>query len=542
MNHEAAIPDPRPAPAKRRLAYRGPPLPLLAAAIVVAIFAISPIFYLVLRLSEAGDAAFDLIFNSQTFDNLVRTVKLGVAVCFFSAILALTLGWLTVRTDLPLRRFWSVITVLPLAIPSYVGALTIIQAFGPRGLLQQFLESYGVERLPEIYGFHGAVLTLTILTYPYLLLSIRTALWGMDPALEESSRALGHGPVSTFFRVTLPQLRPAFAGGGLLVLLYTMADFGAVSLLRYDSFTAVIYTQYQLAFDRTLAAASSLVLVVMALSLVAGEAASRGRSLYYKSTAGASRRSGTMKLGRWRWPAFAFCTLVLSIALVVPLGVLLHLFLQGLSAGESFASVWQPARNSIYASGLAALATVGAATPIALLSVRYGGRFIGLLERVSYIGFALPGIVVALAFVFFGIRYATSLYQSLTMLVLAYVVLFLPVALGSLRTALLQVNPHLEEAARSLGKSSLPAFLTVVLPLLRPGIIAGTALVFLVTMKELPATLILGPTGFKTLATAVWTDANAALLSKSAFAALVLVATSAVPMAAMIYWERRDQW
>jgi iron(III) transport system permease protein len=526
----------------RRWSYRGPPPLLLIPAVLIGLAAVSPVFYLVLRLSEAGDGAFDLIFNSRTLQTVIRTLQLGAAVLACATVISLALAWLTVRTDLPLRRFWSVITVLPLVIPSYVGALTVIQALGPRGLLQQWLEPLGVERLPEIYGFPGALFTLTLLTYPYLLLSIRTALWGMDPAMEESSRTLGHGSVATFLRVVLPQLRPAIAGGGLLVLLYSMSDFGAVSLLRYDSFTSVIYAQYQLAFDRTLAAASSLVLVAMSLGFVAAEAASRGRSRYYKSTSGASRRAGPVRLGAWRWPALAFCSVIALLSLVLPLGVLLHLFLQGLDAGESFSSVWHPARNSIFASALAAVAAVLAATPVALLSVRYGSRFIGLIERVSYVGFALPGIVVALALVFFSIRYAQPLYQSMTILVLAYVVLFLPVALSGLRTALLQVNPHMEEAARTLGKTPLRAFLSVTLPVLRPGIIASASLVFLVTMKELPATLILGPTGFKTLATVTWGDANAALLSKSALSALVLVAASAIPMAAMIYWERRDQW
>ena len=247
-------------------------------------------------------------------------------------------------------------------------------------------------------------------------------------------------------------------------------------------------------------------------------------------------------LGRWRGPALVFCLVIALMSLFIPLAVLMYLFLQGVSAGESFRSVWEGARNSIYASGLAAFATVLAAAPIALLSVRYGGRTPWLIERVAYSGFALPGIVVALALVFFGIRYAEPLYQSMTMLIVAYVVLFLPVALGGLRTALLQVHPHLEEAARTMGKTPVRAFLSVTLPILRPGIITSLALVFLVTMKELPATLILGPTGFSTLATQTWSDATAALLSRSAFAALILVGASAVPMAAMIYWERRDEW
>ena len=515
---------------------------MLLPSLVIAALTVSPVAYLVLRLSEAGDRAYDLIFNSSTLHTLIRTVELGAAVGVCSALIALPLAWLTVRTDLPLRRLWAIATALPLVIPSYVGAMAIIEALGPRGLLQGLLQPVGVERLPEIYGFHGAVLTLTLLTYPYLLLALRTALWGIDPALEESSRVLGHGPWTTFRRVTLPQLRPAMAGGGLLVILYAMSDFGAVSLLRFPSFTYVIYGQYQSAFDRTLAAASSLVLVGLALALIGLEALSRGRSRYYKSTAGASRRAGQVRLRAWRWPALAFCATVVAFALVMPIGVLLYLFVQGLQAGETFQAVGEATKNSIYASGVAALVTVAAALPVALLAVRYGGGIAGLIERATYMGFALPGIVVALALVFFGIRYANPLYQTMYLLVAAYMVLFLPVALAAVRTALLQVNPHLEEAARTLGKSSWRAFLSVTLPLLRPGIIAGGALVFLVTMKELPATLILSPTGFRTLATMTWSDANAALLSRSAFAALVLVAASAIPMAIMMYWERREEW
>lgn len=494
-----------------------------------------------LRVSEADDAL-GFIFNSRMLGTFSRTLRLMLAVTFFSLLISLPLAWLTVRTDLPMRRLWSLLTVLPLVVPSYVGAMTVVEALGPRGILQGWLEPFGVDRLPPIYGFHGAVFTLTLLSYPYLLLSLRTAFWGMDPALEESSRVLGRGRWSTFFSVVLPQLRPAIAGGCLLVALYTMSDFGAVTLLRFSSFTSVIYTQYELAFDRTLAAATSLVLVTVAVALVVMEAASRGRSRYYKTTTGASRRGGTVALGRWRWPALAFCAIVVLLGIILPFGVLLNLFLQGLSAGETFSAVETATWNSIRASSLAVIVTIVAAMPVALLSVRYSNRLVGLLERASYAGFALPGVVVALSLVFLGIRYANPLYQTMYLLVLAYMILCLPVALNALRTSLLQTNPHLEEAARSLGRTALGAFRTVTLPLLRAGIIAACAMVFLLTMKELPATLILGPTGFRTLATMTWSDAEAALLARSALSGMALVIASAMPMALIMYWERRDQW
>jgi len=525
-----------------RPARRWPPVALLLPSLAAALATLSPVVYLLLRLSEAGSDAFDLLVNERTFRTLVRTATLAGAVTACATLISLPLAWLTVRTDLPLRRVWALLTVLPLVVPSYVGAFTVVEALGPKGLLQQVLQPFGVDRLPEIYGFHGAVFTLTALTYPYVLLSVRTALWGMDPALEESSRSLGHGRWATFVRVTLPQLRPALAAGGLLVALYALADFGAVSILRFNSFTYVIYSQYQSAFDRTLAAASSLVLIALALALLGIEAATRGRSRYYRAGRGASRRAAAAPLGVWRWPAFAFCAFVTALGLFLPLAVLGYLVAQGLDAGQEVRPVWEAARNSVYVSALAAACAVVVAIPVALLSVRYPSKLSALLERAAYLGFALPGIVVALALVFLGIRYVPSLYQTLALLVFAYVLLFLPIALGSVRTALMQINPHLEEAGRSLGASPLRAFLTITLPLLRPGLATGAAMIFLVTMKELPATLILGPIGFDTLATETWSAASAALQARAALSALVLVFASAVPMALLIYWERREEW
>ena len=160
-----------------------------------------------------------------------------------------------------------------------------------------------------------------------------------------------------------------------------------------------------------------------------------------------------------------------------------------------------------------------------------------MLERITYLGFALPGIVVALALVYFGANYVTPLYQTLVLLVFAYVVLFLPAAAGAVRASLLQISPRLEEAALVLGKNPRQALTTVTLPLVRPGVLAGAALVFLITMKELPATLILGPIGFKTLATSIWSAAEAAVFTEVAAPALLLIGVSAVPVAFLILRE-----
>ncbi|MEK7847951.1 MAG: iron ABC transporter permease, partial [Chloroflexota bacterium] len=372
-------------------------------------------------------------------------------------------------------------------------------------MLQNLLAGpLGIERLPEIYGFPGAMLALTLFTYPYILLGVRAALSGLDPALEEASLSLGRSPRSTFFRVTLPQLRPAIAAGALLVALYALSDFGAVSLLQFDSFTRQIYVQYQGSFDRTLAALFSLVLVALTVSVLVAEGRARAQHKYYRSTVGAVRPWGVVRLGRWRGPALAFCGLVALMAVVLPIVVLTYWLAQGHLREGTTGLVWSAAGHSAYASALAALATGVLALPIATLAVRHPGRFSSVVERLSYIGFALPGIVVALSLVFFGSRYLTPLYQTIGMLLFAYVVLFLPQALGAARSSLLQVSPRLEEAARGLGYTSLGVLARITVPLMRPGLLAGGALVFLTVMKELPATLILSPIGFHTLATEVW--------------------------------------
>ena len=499
-----------------------------------------PLAYLVVRALGDSAGTWELLFRFRTLEILVRTLLLVAAVTGACVLLSVPLSWLTARTDLPWQRFWRVVTVLPLVIPSYVGGFIVIAALGPRGMLQGILEGpLGLQRLPDINGFWGATLTLTLLSYPYVLLPVRAALWRMDPSLEEASRGLGFSARATFGRVTLPLLRPAITAGALLVALYTLSDFGAVSLLRYETFTAAIFVQYESALDRTAGAVFSLALAVFALALIALEALSRTRSRYYRSDQGTVRPASVVKLGSWRWPAVAFCSAVALFSLALPMSVLGYWLVRGLMAGEPLLLLWTPARNSLFVSALAAVVAVVASLPIATLSVRYPGWLSSQLERLSYIGFALPGIAIALGLVFFGANFAGFIYQTLALLVLAYAILFLPAALGSVRASLLQISPNVEQSARSLGRTPLGVMTSVTIPLARPGILAGGALVFLLTMKELPATLILSPIGFQTLASSIWGAASEAFFARAASPALFLILVSSLPLAVLSLREQR---
>ena len=504
----------------------------------VALLVLLPLLYLLMRAAGAEATGWQNLFRWRTVQTLSNTLGLAAAVTGLSTLIAVPIAWLTVRTDLPFRRLWTILAPLPLVIPSYVGAYLIASALGPRGLLQQILGAFWeIERLPSFYGFFGALFTLTVLSYPYLLLSVRAALLRLDPALEEASRSLGKNGWQTFFGVTLPLLRPALGVGGLLVALYTLRDFGAVALMRYDTFTRAIYIQYQ-SFDRAQAALVALVLVAVTFIFVAFEARMQRRASFVQGHTGALRPPTKIALGIWRWPAVLFCALVVTLSLILPASVLIYWLIRGLIAGESVRGLDQATWNSVLASVLAAVATILAALPLAILTVRHDNRWSQLLGRLTYTAYALPGIVIALSLVFLGANHLPWLYQTLAMLTISYTILFVPQAMGTLRTTLLQIPPSLEEAARSLGRGPLRTFWTITLPLLRPGLLAGASMVFLTAMKELPATLLLAPIGFKTLATAVWSSVSEAYFAAAAAPALLIVLLSSLPMTIFILREQ----
>lgn len=506
-------------------------------AILVAAAMLVPAVYLVVAASERSAAEIVAqVTSASTLRLLGRTLLLAVSVTSASVLLAIPLAWLTVRTDLPGRRFFAVAVALPLVIPTYVGAFALVAAFARGGLVENW---FGVV-MPSPYGFWGAFVALTLFTFPYVLITVQASLRGLDPSLEEASRLLGHGPVRTFFRVTLPQLRPSAAAGALLVTLYVLSDFGAVSILRYSTFTRGLYLQYRSAFDRAPAAVLGLMLVVLTVAFVVMEARlARDRGGQF-AVRGVARRAPVIALRRWRWPAAALCTLVVTVGLATPVAVIVFWLVRGVAAGETATVAVGAAGRSLLAAGLGAGFAVLASFPVAVWSARSGSRIARVVERISFVGYALPGLVVALALVYVGTRAALPLYQTLTMLVFAYVVLFSPQAIGAIRSSLLQVPPDLEAASRTLGTGRLATLRRVTLPLARRGALAGGALVFLTVLKELPATLLLAPTGFDTLATRVWSATSEAFFTRASFPALLLILLGSVPLAVAMIRERRE--
>ncbi|MBD0385550.1 MAG: iron ABC transporter permease [Nostoc sp. C3-bin3] len=505
-----------------------PPLFLSLAAGVVAIAIALPLLYLVIRTAGiGGEELRELLSRPRNIMVFFNSAAMAATVTLFSTLIAVPLAFLTVRTDLPRRRFWLVATTLPLAVPSYVGSFALIATLAPRGsFLQLLLQPLGVEELPSIYGFPGTVLAITLFTYPYMLLSVRSGLQGIDPSLEEASRSLGYGSTETFFKVVLPQLKPSLIAGGLLVALYALRDFGTPSLMQFDAFTRAIFLQYKTSFNRNSAAALSLMLVTLVLLILWLEYRMRSRAAYYSRGSASLRPPKIVKLGIWKWPAFGFCLLITSFGVVLPVGITLFWLIRGLNTGYTFPNLFPTIINSISAAGLAALATTIFALPVAILAVRFPSQITAIIERCSYIGFGVPGIVVALSLVFFGANYLPVLYQTLPMLIFAYLVLFLPQSVGTVRSSLLQVNPQLEESARSLGRNAWQTLREVTLPLVQSGVLSGAVLVFLTAIKELPATMLLAPIGFGTLATQIWQATENVDFADAAAASLAMLLVS----------------
>ena len=514
------------------LAYlsRPPVVIWIPTLILAAVILLSPT-YLLLRSFGTDLSTWELLLRSRILMVLLRTLFLVGTVTIVSCLIAIPIAWLQVRTDLRFRKFWSVITLLPLVMPSYVGGFIFIVALGPKGMLQTFLNAlWGFERIPDISGYIGSLIILSLLSFPYVLLTVKAGLRQMDSNLEESARVLGNGPWRTFLSISVPLLRPSIAAGALLVALYTLSDFGAVSILRYETFTWAIFNQYEGSLNRNFGALLSVILIVIALSIVVGEGLFRGKARYYRTGQGVSRNPVSVALGIWQLPSQLFLIIITFVGLVLPVLVLFYWLIRGVFAGEPLLILWKAASNSIMISLVASVATVIAAFPIAVLCVRYPSMFSVVVEKITYIGFALPGIAVALGLVFFGANYLPGIYQTFVILTAGYVILFLPAAVGSIRSSLLQVRPEIEDAGRSLGHSTFYVLKSLTLPMVKHGVIAGGVIVFLLTMKELPATLILSPLGFNTLATSIWSASSEAFFAQAAAPALLLILVSAVPL------------
>lgn len=502
-------------PAPLRWARRGrgrPPATLLVISALVALLVLAPVgFLLDQTLSTGWSEVQRLLFRPFVGDLLVNTATLVAVGTVACTVLGVAVAWFVERTDLPGRRTWAVLAALPITVPAFVTSYSWVSI------------------TPAVQGFWGAAAIITLAYYPLVYLPVAAVLRGTDPALEESAGSLGMGPWRTFFRVTLPQTRIALLGGMLLVAVHMLSEFGAFAMLRFQTFTTAIYDQYKLSFDGAAASMLASVLVILCLVLLVAELSARGRGRYARVDSGSPRPSTPARLGHGRWAVGAGFAALIGLALGLPLATLVYWVATGSSAGFDLGALLDATGTSLKLGlGAAALTTL-LALPVSVLSVRHPSRMATLIERATYIPFALPGIVIALSLIVLSIHYFPALYGTTQLLIVAYAILTLPLALVATRAALAQAPPVHEEVARSLGARPLMAMARVTLPRILPGLGAAAALVFLATVTELTATLLLAPIGTQTLATQFWAKASTLSYGAAAPYAALMVAISALP-------------
>jgi iron(III) transport system permease protein len=490
------------------------PLASAAGGLVVCVLVLLPLVFLFAQAAQSGwSEAGRLLVRHTTVVLLWNTVRLSLVSTALCALLGVAGAWCVERAQIPGARWWGVALVLPLGIPDFVVGYS------------------WVSLKPSLHGYWAALLIMTLSLYPLVYLPVAASLAGTDPAREEVARSLGLGPWPTFVRVTLAQIWPAVLGGCLLVTLGLLAEYGAFEIVQYQTFTVAIFTEFKLGFDAVAACALSLVLVALGVLVLAGELTLTGgrRGLSAPAEPALRRSAARVTLGRRTVPVVLGLAALVALALGVPLGALVYWLVRGGSTTLPSASILADAgHTALFGAAAAALATA-LAVPVCALATRHRNRLTVLIERLAYLPQALPGLVIALGLVAFTVRHALFLYESTLELIVAYAILFLPLAVVGVRAAMVHASPRLEEVARTLGRRPSEVWLRVTLPLIAPGLAAAFALVFISSATELTATLLLRPTGVNTLATQFWTYTSNFAYGAAAPYAVMMVAISAVP-------------
>jgi iron(III) transport system permease protein len=487
------------------------PRGLAAVCAVVALLVLIPVIVTVVQALQGGvGAAGDALRASSTVGLLKNTVIVAGISTPVCAIFGVAGAWFVERTRLPGRRLWAVLLVAPLTVPPFVTSYSWANLGNP------------------FQGPFGAAGVIAFSYYPIVFLLVAVALRGMDPALEETAQSLGLGTGRIFFRVVLPQLRPAILGGMLLVALDALVEFDAFVALKVRTFSSDIYAQYQLGFSASGAAALSFISIGLCLIFLFGEARLRGNANYTRVSQGARRAARRYTLGRKTVPVLVGFAALVAVSVGIPVGTLVKWFATSSSAGLSSASsnlhyLWPATETSLWLGIGAALVALVCAIPIALLAVRHRGPFVTTLERSVYLSFALPDLVAAIALAYAASHWARFLYGSSVLLVFAEAVLFLPFAVVALRATIGQIEPVLEDSARSLGAGPLAALWRVTGPIARPGFLAAAVLVFAFTLGDLSTPQVLLPLNLYTLGTEFQANSSTVAFAAAAPFAAVLI-------------------
>ena len=520
------------------------------AAVLAGIMAL-PLATIVMLSLDPAESVWPHLMRTVLPAALIDTGLLLTGVGALTLLFGTGTAWLTTMYRFPGRGLIDRLLVLPLAMPTYIVAYTYVELLDFSGPVQRALRAlFGWHTVkdywfPEVRSLPGAVLVLSAVLYPYVYLSARASFVQQSICVLEVARTLGRTSAGTFWAVALPLARPALAAGVALTLMECLNDLGAVQYLGVSTLTVSIYVTWLQRSSLAGAAQIALVTLLLVLALLVAERAARGKSQFHHTT-GRYRSIPFSDLEGWRgYAAAACCALPVLLGFVAPLAVLL---VQGLAhASDALAAgFWRATRNSVGVAAVAAVSTVLIGLALAYARRLVPNVFVRSVVRAAGLGYALPGTVLALGLLiplaaldnsvdaalraYVGISSGLLLSGSLFVIVLAYTIRFLAVSLGALEAGLERLSPNLDAVARTLGETALSALRRVHMPLLVPALSAAALLVFVDAMKELPATLLLRPFNFETLATHVYSYAALEQFEQAALGALTIVAIGMVPV------------
>lgn len=508
--------------------------PFIKFSLLISLFSALPLIYILYQAAGASIESWSKLLKAKIPVLLFNTICLALVTAAIASIIAFTLAWLIIKTDLPFKKTFHWLAAMPLAIPVYIAAFTYITILGPAGAIPKLISSILNITVLElkfnfIYSFMGVALIFSFFTYPYIYLLLCNSLKNIDGNLEDASISSGLNLRETFRKVILPLITPSIFSGSLLVIIYVMADFGAISMLRFESFTRVIYLQLIGRYDRASATILSSVLVLIIYIFLWIENYIRTRKTLYTST-NTQKSSKVYNLNKWKIPCLLLVLIIFTFTLFIPMATLISWSIKGVFSGVLSIKFFKYVTDSLLLSLITATIVTLIALPVSFVNTRYKNNLYKVISKLAYTGYALPGIITALGTIFIFNRFLPGLYKTLFCLIAAYVIKLLPQCLQGQENTLLQLSSYYEDTSLTLGYKPWTSLRKVTIPLMKGGIISGWVLVFINVTKELPATLLLRPPGFDTMAVRVWIDASEGIYTSASPIALLLIGMSMLTM------------
>ncbi|MFQ5801999.1 MAG: ABC transporter permease [Candidatus Methylomirabilales bacterium] len=540
-----------------RIRRRGSRDPWPVAAGAVALVVATPILVVVSSMATPSVDVWSHLWETQLSELVWNTLALIVGVGIGVAVVGTGLAWLVTMYRFPGRVIFEWLLILPLAMPAYVIGFVFLAIFDYAGPVQSSLRSIFGPKIwfPEIASYGGVVLVMTLVFYPYVYLLARAAFLEQSETTLEAARALGASRYEVFWKVALPLARPSIAAGLALALMETLADFGTVAIYGYNTFTVAIYRVWFGLFERRAATELASLLLFFTLTLYLLERALRGRARFYQ-TEGSGRPAAPKRLSGWRaWGASGVASLVVGVAFLLPVAQLLLWTVTAFGGPDYDDRYPEFMFNTLTLATISALLAVGAAVVVVYGLRLSRSRVVATFGRVASMGYALPGSVIAvgvlvpLAFLdhaldnflraTWGIGSGLLLTGSMVGLVFAYLVRFLAVSVHTVEASLVKITPSMDMAGRSLGANTGRVLRRIHLPLIRSGLYTAAILVFVDVMKEMPATLLLRPFAYETLALRVWQLTSESFWEAAALPALTIVAVGILPVLLLAWSSAR---